>query len=60
MSDLDYTKKNALNEVQSCFCRGPQNGEPLCPCRMRDVIERGGRWIKVERELDLGPVVKKP
>lgn len=40
----------------ACFCIGPQNGEPLCPCRMRGVIVRDGRYILPER--DLGPVVK--
>lgn len=44
--------------VNSCFCMGPQNGEPLCRCQMRDVIIRDGRYIKVERERDLGPVHK--
>ncbi len=23
-------------EMRSCFCIGPQNGDPVCPCRMRD------------------------
>ncbi len=40
----------------ACNCIGPQNGEPLCPCLMRNVIERDGRYIK--REQDLGPVRK--
>lgn len=38
----------------SCGCVGPQRGEPYCPCRMRGVIQRDGRWIEPER--DLGPV----
>jgi hypothetical protein len=21
--------------MAACYCMGPQNGEPLCPCRMR-------------------------
>lgn len=46
----------ALGKVHSCYCMGPQNGQPLCPCQMVGVIERGGRYIKVEREIDLGPV----
>lgn len=40
--------------VSSCNCVGPKNGQPLCPCRMRGVIERDGRYILPER--DLGPV----
>lgn len=37
--------------THSCGCVGPQNGEPYCPCRMRGVIERDGRWIEPERDL---------
>lgn len=36
-----------------CNCVGPQNGEPRCPCQMRKVIKRDGRWI--QPEVDLGP-----
>lgn len=39
---------------RACHCMGPQNGEPLCPCSMRGVIVRDGRYIVPER--DLGPV----
>ena len=39
--------------LQSCNCIGPQNGQPLCPCQMRGVVERDGRYVKVS---DLGPV----
>lgn len=24
--------------MNGCFCIGPQNGEPMCPCRMRESI----------------------
>jgi hypothetical protein len=41
-----------------CNCMGPQNGQPKCPCQMRNVIQRDGRWI--ERERDLGPVSPAP
>lgn len=40
--------------VHQCGCVGPQNGEPLCPCMMRGVRQRNGRWIRPEE--DLGPV----
>ena len=43
-----------MNNVWACNCVGPQNGEPLCPCQMRNVIVRDGRYIQKER--DLGPV----
>ena len=38
--------------MSSCFCIGPQNGQPLCPCKMRGVRIIDGRYVKVE---DLGP-----
>lgn len=40
--------------THSCGCVGPRDGQPLCPCRMRGVIERDGRYIMPEQ--DLGPV----
>lgn len=44
--------------VAPCHCVGPQNGEPLCPCRMRMVVKRDGRYILPEQ--DLGPVIDHP
>lgn len=41
-----------FDEVRACFCRGPQNGQPLCPCMMRGVRVQNGRYVKVQ---DLGP-----
>lgn len=46
-----YEQKPTLN---ICACMGPQNGQPLCPCAMRGVIVRDGRYIVPEK--DLGPV----
>lgn len=40
--------------ARPCFCVGPQNGEPLCPCRMAGIKIRDGRYIQPEK--DLGPV----
>jgi hypothetical protein len=28
--------------MTTCFCLGPQNGEPLCPCQMRAAREHPG------------------
>jgi hypothetical protein len=42
--------------LHACNCIGPQGGRPLCPCRMRGVTIRDGRYIKPEQ--DLGPVVE--
>ena len=44
-----------LVESSPCCCVGPQNREPLCPCKMRGVIKRNGRYI--QPEVDLGPIM---
>ncbi len=36
----------------TCFCIGPQNGDPACPCEMRSIQVLNGRYVKV---TDLGP-----
>lgn len=41
-------------QAWSCNCIGPQNGEPLCPCMMRGISQKNGRWVRPEQ--DLGPV----
>jgi hypothetical protein len=44
--------------MATCMCSGPQNGEPLCPCRMRaarehETVKRhNGEW----RKISLDPV----
>lgn len=40
-------------EVHACNCIGPQNGQPVCPCRMRGVEIENGRYVE---RRDLGPV----
>lgn len=40
------------NSHQPCNCIGPQNGQPACPCAMRNVKVINGRWVRTE---DLGP-----
>lgn len=44
-------------EPAPCYCRGPQNGEPVCPCQMRDVKIVDGRYVRI---TDLGPAPAKP
>lgn len=39
--------------IVACGCLGPINGQPLCPCQMRNVKVVDGRYVRVE---DLGPV----
>lgn len=39
-----------------CNCVGPQDGQPVCPCRMRNVRVRDGRYVE---ETDLGPAYPK-
>lgn len=42
----------SVSEGRSCNCIGPQAGQPLCPCLMRDVQVKDGRYVRVQ---DLGP-----
>jgi hypothetical protein len=44
---------NSSPRYQLCNCIGPQNGQPACPCAMRDVKIVDGRYVRV---TDLGPV----
>lgn len=31
---------------QPCFCVGPQNGDPVCPCAMRNHLGAGNKaWL---------------
>ena len=41
------------NYYTLCNCIGPKDGEPLCPCRMKNVKVQDGRYIEV---IDHGPV----
>lgn len=58
--DADHYKRllgwgltsDRTNEVRPCNCIGPQNGDPVCPCQMRHVSIRNGRYVRV---TDLGP-----
>lgn len=40
-------------DSRACFCIGPQNGEPLCPCMMEQVEIKNNRYVLIQ---DLGPV----
>ena len=35
-----------------CACVGPQDGAPVCPCRMRNLQISHGRYVEV---IDHGP-----
>lgn len=43
--------------MKECFCIGPQAGAPLCPCRMRHVQVKDGRYVET---IDHGPVRETP
>lgn len=50
-----FEKRAALedgHEIRACHCIGPQNGAPVCPCRMEGVTIENGRYVEVR---DLGP-----
>ena len=38
-----------------CGCVGRQNGQPLCPCRMRNLQVVDGRYVEI---IDHGPAPK--
>ena len=46
-----------MSEVRACNCIGPQGGDPVCPCMMRGVRMRDGRWVQ---EIDRGPIAPEP
>lgn len=54
------TTGGRLQSIQStmmmpCNCIGPQPGFPRCPCQMRGVVKRDGRWIQLEQDLGAAP-----
>ena len=57
MSWHSITPDQNARDTYACNCIGPQPGFPRCPCQMRGLIQRDGRWI--EPEKDLGPVAPK-
>jgi len=38
--------------MRACNCIGPQDGNPVCPCRMGSLKIRDGRWVEI---IDHGP-----
>lgn len=52
MSISNYASR--ISNAHACNCVGPQYGQPRCPCMMRNVRIKNGRYIEPER--DLGPV----
>ena len=40
-------------ESWACNCVGPQNGQPYCPCQMRNVQIKEGRYVRPEQDLGL-------
>lgn len=43
---------NTNQNSYSCNCIGPQDGKPLCPCRMRNLRIEDGRYVEI---IDHGP-----
>lgn len=48
-----HTFPSSLPTTHACGCIGPQNGDPVCPCRMRSMQQVNGRWVE---QIDHGPV----
>jgi hypothetical protein len=49
----EWLAKHMPTPFDACACIGPQNGQPLCPCAMRGVVVKNGRYVRPEQ--DLGP-----
>jgi hypothetical protein len=47
----------ACEQLTTCGCVGPQGGQPVCPCQMRNVTVLNGRYVRIQ---DLGPAPAKP
>lgn len=43
-----------MSTTAACNCIGPQNGQPLCPCQMRGLVEVDGQWVRPSQTI--GPV----
>lgn len=39
-------------EARACFCVGPQNGDPVCPCQMPAYLQRQAERQAWEREQE--------
>lgn len=39
----------SLDEPRACNCIGPQNGQPKCPCMMRNVRIIDGEYVQITR-----------
>lgn len=39
-------------DIKQCFCVGPQNGNPVCPCKMLSLKIVNGRYVET---IDHGP-----
>lgn len=52
MDHQAYSKVDATGH-NACNCIGPRNGEPRCPCMMRNVKVVDGRYVET---IDHGPV----
>lgn len=46
----------ANEDSHMCNCIGPQNGQPRCPCQMRGVAIKDGRYVIPEQDLGAAPI----
>lgn len=46
----------SITNPRECFCVGPQDGQPQCPCRMATLEIIDGRYIERRDDIDQGPV----
>lgn len=53
---LKYRDEPSM-QSRACFCTGPRDGQPLCPCQMHGVQNINGRLVRV---IDLGAAPSEP
>jgi hypothetical protein len=46
--------------LKACYCLGPQNGDPVRPCRMKYVHVVNGRFVEDRGPVDLGSAIEHP
>lgn len=54
MNAIEAVMQRIDSAPRACNCIGPQNGQPRCPCAMRNVKVVNGRYVEVN---DLGPAL---
>lgn len=55
---LSLLRQQLPYKDNACCCVGPQNGEPLCPCQMRTLVVKNGRYVRPEQDFGAAEIGK--